>query len=170
MFQGIVRADGRVATRNYIAVLSTVNCSATVARAIADHFSRRSHPQALADFPMVDGVIALTHGSGCGMDGEGEGLAVLERTLAGYARHPNLAGVLVVGLGCEANQVDVWLRRSHLNEGPLLRTFNIQDSGGTSQTIEKGIAIVKEMLPFAQAVKREPCSARHHRGIAMRRV
>lgn len=161
MFQGIVRADGRVATRNYIAVLSTVNCSATVARAIADHFSRRGHPQVLADFPMVDGVIALTHGSGCGMDGEGEGLAVLERTLAGYARHPNLAGVLVVGLGCEANQIDVWLRRSHLNEGPLLRTFNIQDSGGTSQTIEKGIAIVKEMLPFAQAVKREPCSARH---------
>ncbi len=160
-FMGIVRADGRVATRNYIAVLSTVNCSATVARAIADHFSRRQHPQALQNFPMVDGVIALTHGTGCGMDGEGEGLRVLERTLAGYARHANLAGVLVVGLGCEANQVDVWLQRSHLSNGPLLRTFNIQDSGGTSQTIERGIALVQDMLPLANAVARSPCSARH---------
>jgi altronate hydrolase len=160
-FMGIVRADGRVATRNYIAVLSTVNCSATVARAIADHFSRRHHPDALEPFPMVDGVIALTHGTGCGMDGEGEGLRVLERTLAGYARHANLAGVLVVGLGCEANQVDVWLKRSHLSNGPLLRTFNIQDSGGTSQTIERGIAMVQEMLPVANAVQRVACSASH---------
>jgi altronate hydrolase len=160
-FMGIVRADGRVATRNYIAVLSTVNCSATVARAIADHFSRRHHPQALQSFPMVDGVIALTHGTGCGMDGEGDGLRVLERTLAGYARHANLAGVLVVGLGCEANQVDVWLKRSHLSNGPLLRTFNIQDSGGTSQTIERGIAMVQEMLPLANDVSRVPCSASH---------
>ncbi len=160
-FMGIVRSDGRVATRNFIAVISTVNCSATVARAIADHFSRRHHPQALTPYPMVDGVIALTHGTGCGMDGEGEGLRVLERTLAGYARHANLAGVLVVGLGCEANQVDVWLRRSHLSQGPLLRTFNIQDSGGTSQTIERGISMVQEMLPLANAVSREPCSARH---------
>jgi altronate hydrolase len=161
MFQGLVRPDGRVATRNYIAVLSTVNCSATVARAIADHFSRRMNPEALQAFPMVDGVIALTHGTGCGMDSEGEGLHVLERTLAGYARHANLGGVLVVGLGCEANQVGVWLKRSHLSEGPLLKTFNIQDSGGTSQTIERGIAMVREMLPVANAVERVPCSARH---------
>jgi altronate hydrolase len=161
MFQGMVRPDGRVATRNYIAVLSTVNCSATVARAIADHFSRRMNPEALQAFPMVDGVIALTHGTGCGMDSEGEGLHVLERTLAGYARHANLGGVLVVGLGCEANQVGVWLKRSHLTEGPLLKTFNIQDSGGTSQTIEHGIAMVREMLPVANAVERVPCSARH---------
>ncbi len=160
-FQGIVRADGRVATRNYIAILSTVNCSATVARAIADHFSRRHNPQALQDYPMIDGVIALTHGSGCGMDSEGEGLQVLERTMAGYARHANLGGALVVGLGCEANQVGVWLKRSHLSEGPLLRTFNIQDSGGTSQTIEKGIAMVREMLPIANQVSRQPCSAKH---------
>jgi altronate hydrolase len=161
MFQGIVRPDGRVATRNFIAILSTVNCSATVARAIADHFSRRYNPQALKPYPMVDGVIALTHGTGCGMDGEGEGLQVLERTLAGYARHANLGGVLVVGLGCEANQVGVWLKRSHLNEGPLLRTFNIQDSGGTSQTIEQGIELVQGMLPVANDVQRVPCSAQH---------
>lgn len=160
-FQGIVRPDGRVATRNYIAILSTVNCSATVARAIADHFSRRHNPAALQSFPMIDGVIALTHGTGCGMDGEGEGLQVLERTLAGYARHANLGGVLVVGLGCEANQVGVWLQRSHLSEGPLLRTFNIQDSGGTRQTIEQGIAMVQAMLPVANDVHRQSCSARH---------
>ena len=150
-----------LATRNFIAVLSTVTCSATVARAIADHFSRRYNPQALQPYPMVDGVIALTHGTGCGMDGEGEGLQVLERTLAGYARHANLGGVLVVGLGCEANQVGVWLKRSHLTEGPLLRTFNIQDSGGTSQTIAQGIAMVQAMLPVANQVQRESCSAKH---------
>jgi len=160
-FQGIVRRDGRVATRNYVLVLSSVNCSATVARAIADHFSRRYHPEALAAYPHVDGVVALTHGTGCGMDSEGEGLQVLERTLAGYARHANVAGVLVVGLGCESNQIHTWLARSHLEEGALLRTFNIQDSGGTSQTIEKGIAMVREMLPHANAVERVPCSAEH---------
>jgi altronate hydrolase len=142
-------------------VLSTVNCSATVARAIADHFSRQMNPQALSAFPMVDGVIALTHGTGCGMDSEGEGLQVLERTLAGYARHANLGGVLVVGLGCEANQVGVWLKRSHLSQGPLLKTFNIQDSGGTSQTIEQGIQMVKAMLPLANDVVRQACNARH---------
>jgi altronate hydrolase len=108
-FQGIVRNDGRVATRNYIGILSSVNCFATAARAIADHFSRRTNPAALANFPMVDGVIALTHGTGCGMDSEGEGLRTLQRTLAGYATHPNFAGVLVVGLGCESNQINAWL-------------------------------------------------------------
>jgi len=100
-FQGIVRADGRVATRNYLGILSTVNCSATVARGIADAFSHG----ALASFANVDGVVALTHGSGCGMDSNGESMQVLRRTLAGYARHPNFAGVLVVGLGCESNQI-----------------------------------------------------------------
>ncbi len=104
-FHGIVRADGRVATRNYLGILSTVNCSATVARGIADAFGR----DALAAFPNVDGVVALTHGSGCGMDSNGEGMEVLRRTLGGYARHPNFAGVLVVGLGCESNQISALL-------------------------------------------------------------
>src|SRR6185369_14644360 len=92
-FLGIRRPDGRVATRNYIGVLTSVNCSATAARAIADHFSRKTNPAALADFPNVDGVVALTHGTGCGMDAEGAGMQILERTLAGYATHPNFAGV-----------------------------------------------------------------------------
>jgi altronate hydrolase len=160
-FMGIKRADGRVATRNYIGILSSVNCSATAARAIADHFSRQTNPSALAGFPNVDGVVALTHGTGCGMDSEGAGIKVLERTLAGYATHANFWGVLVVGLGCESNQINAWLAHSQLREGETLRTFNIQDSGGTRKTVEKGIALVKEMLPQANQVKREPCSASH---------
>ncbi|MEO8248782.1 MAG: altronate dehydratase family protein [Burkholderiales bacterium] len=160
-FMGFKRADGRVATRNYIGILSTVNCSATAARAIADHFSRQTNPDALADFPNVDGVVALTHGTGCGMDTEGLGMQVLQRVLAGYATHPNFAGVLVVGLGCEANQINAWLAHSSLREGETLRVFNIQDTGGTRKTVEKGIGLVKDLLPMANQAQREPCSASH---------
>ncbi|MEY2801918.1 MAG: putative D-galactarate dehydratase [Pseudomonadota bacterium] len=160
-FQGIKRPDGRVATRNYIGILSSVNCSATAARAIADHFSRQTNPQALADFPNVDGVVALTHGTGCGMATEGLGMQVLERTLTGYATHANFAAVMVVGLGCESNQISAWLAHGGLREGDNLRVFNIQDTGGTRKTVDHGIALVREMLPKANAVKREPCSAEH---------
>ncbi len=160
-FMGIQRLDGRVATRNYIGILSSVNCSATAARAIADHFSRRTNPQALAAFPHVDGVVALTHGTGCGMASEGLGMSILERTLAGYATHANFAGVLVVGLGCEANQINAWLAHSSLREGEELQVFNIQDSGGTTKTVNKGIALVQAMLPKANLAQRVPCSASH---------
>ena len=160
-FMGIQREDGRVATRNYIGILSSVNCSATAARAIADHFSRQNNPAALADFPNVDGVVALTHGTGCGMDTDGVGLKILERTLAGYATHANFWGVLVVGLGCEGNQINAWLAHSSLREGDTLKVFNIQDTGGTAKTVAKGISLVKDMLPRANAVRREPCSAEH---------
>ena len=156
-FKGIVRADGRVATRNYIGILSTVNCSATVARGIADHFTR----ERLAAFGNVDGIVALTHGSGCGMDTQGEGMQILRRTLGGYAKHANFAGVLIVGLGCEANQISSLLGAQQLTEGPLLRTFSIQDTGGTAKTIAHGIAQVKEMLPHANAVTRTEVSAAH---------
>ena len=159
-FRGIVRRDGpnagRVATRNYLGILSTVNCSATVARAIADHVTRSG---ALARYPKVDGVVALTHGSGCGMDTHGEGMKLLRRTLAGYARHPNFAGVLIVGLGCEANQIGSLLGAEHLDEGPLLRTFSIQDTGGTAKTVARGVAMIEEMLPHANDVERETVAA-----------
>jgi altronate hydrolase len=115
----------------------------------------------LADFPQIDGVVALTHGTGCGMDTEGIGLKLLERTLAGYATHANFWGVIVVGLGCEANQINAWLANSRLSEGQTLKVFNIQDTGGTRKTVEKGIALVKDMLPQANAVKREACSVSH---------
>ena len=100
-FQGIVRADGRVATRNYIGVLTSVNCSASAARFIADAF----RGDALADYPNVDGVVALVHGTGCGMADSGMGWDMLQGTMDGYKRHPNFVGLLVVGLGCEANQI-----------------------------------------------------------------
>jgi altronate hydrolase len=160
-FMGFRRSDGRVATRNYIGVLSSVNCSATAARAIADHFSRQNHPEALADYPQVDGVVALTHGSGCGMDSDGLGLQVLQRTLAGYATHANFCAVLVVGLGCESNQINAWLATSNLREGETLQVFNIQDSGGTRKTVARGVALIEQMLPAANRHRREACSAEH---------
>jgi altronate hydrolase len=160
-FDGIRRADGRVATRNYIGVLTSVNCSATVARAIADHFRRDIHPEALAAFPQVDGIVALTHGAGCATDSEGEGLQVLRRTLAGYARHANFAAVIVVGLGCETNQIQGLLAQEGLREGAKLVTFSIQDTGGTAKSVARGIEVVKGLLPEANAVRREPVPASH---------
>lgn len=161
-FMGIRRADGRVATRNYIGVLTSVNCSATVARAIADHFRRDVHPGELAAFPNVDGVIALTHGLGCGVDLRGEGTMILQRTLAGYAAHPNFASVLFVGLGCETNQIGGVLEAGGLTDNTAtLRSFTIQDSGGTRKTIERGIAMVRDMLVDANRAVREKVSASH---------
>ena len=160
-FMGIVRADGRVATRNYIGVLTSVNCSATAARAIADHFRRDIHPEALAAFPKVDGIVALTHGMGCATDSEGEELAVLRRTLGGYARHPNFAAVLVVGLGCETNQIQGLIAQEGLQEGAWLVTFNIQDTGGTAKTVARGIAEINKLLPHANQVQRVPVPASH---------
>jgi altronate hydrolase len=160
-FMGIVRPDGRVATRNYIGVLTSVNCSATAARAIADHFRRDIHPEALGDFPNVDGVVALTHGMGCATASDGEELQVLRRTLGGYARHANFCAVLVVGLGCETNQIQGLVAQEGLQEGAWLVTFNIQDTGGTAKTVARGVAEIKRMLPQANRVQRAPVPARH---------
>jgi altronate hydrolase len=156
-FQGIVRPDGRVATRNYVGILSTVNCSATVAKYVAEHF----RGEALAQFPNVDGVVALTHTTGCGMGSTGEGIDILRRTLAGYARHANFAGVLIIGLGCEANQMDALFFTQGLAQDDLLRAMTIQDKGGTAKAVAEGIALVKEMLPAANRVKRETMPASH---------
>jgi altronate hydrolase len=156
-FLGFVRADGRVGTRNFIGVLTSVNCSATVARRIAAHFT----PQRLALFPNVDGVIAFTHMSGCGMAKDGPGLANLRRTIMGYATHPNFAAVLVVGLGCEVNQIDPMLDGAGLAPSAQLHTLGIQDAGGTTAAIARGIALVDSMLPAANATARETVSARH---------
>ena len=160
-FDGIVRHDGRVATRNYIGVLTSVNCSATAARAIADHFRRDIRPEALAPFPNVDGVVALTHGMGCATASDGEELRVLRRALGGYARHPNFAAVLIVGLGCETNQIQGLVAQEGLAEGAALRTFSIQDTGGTARTVARGIEIVREMLPAANRITRRPVPAQH---------
>ena len=156
-FQGIVRVDGRVATRNFVGILSTVNCSATVVRKIAEWFT----PERLAEYPNVDGVVAFSHSLGCGMEMSGEPMALLRRTIAGYARHPNLAAALIVGLGCERNQLGGLLTEENLQTGPKLHAFVMQDAGGTRKTIEAGIAAVRELLPEANRVRRETVPASH---------
>ena len=159
-FMGIKRADGRVATRNYIGLLSTVNCSATVCKLIADHF-RPGPNSPLNAFPNVDGVVAITHSVGCGMDVHGEGMTLLRRTLAGYARHANFHSALVIGLGCEANQISSFKAAEGLDDGPALHSYNLQDVGGTGKAVAKGIELVNELLVDANKVKREPVPASH---------
>ena len=141
-FLGIRRDDGKIATRNYIGILTSVNCSATVARMIADHFRNR-----LDDYPNVDGVVALTHKSGCGMASEGEGMDVLRRTMAGYARHPNFFATQVVGLGCEANHINNLLSTQGLKRHDRLHAYTIQEKGGTSKAVREGIARIQAILP-----------------------
>lgn len=158
-FLGIRRPGGQIATRNYIGILTTVNCSATVARAVADHFRRDINPAALQDFPNVDGVVALTHTTGCGMAAQGEAIDTLRRTLAGYARHVNFHSVLLIGLGCETNQIGGVLTAGGLQEGPRLHTYSIQDVGGTGKAVAQGIAKVREMLAAANQVERVPVPA-----------
>lgn len=156
-FQGYVREDGRVGTRNFIGLLSSVNCSATVISRIAAHFT----PERLKDYPNIDGVAAFPQTTGCGMSSPSPHFDLLRRTLAGYARHPNMAGVLVVGLGCERNQVAELMESQGLKSGRLLRTFVMQDVGGTEDTIEAGIRAIEEMLPLANAYQRQTVSASH---------
>jgi altronate dehydratase len=146
-FLGYRRADGRIGTRNYVAIISTVNCSAHVTREIARHFT----PERLADHPNVDGVIALTHPWGCPVD-----QPLLQRTLAGMARHPNVGACLFVGLGCETNQAADLVDRHDL-AGPVLV---IQELGGTRRTIQAGIERVEALLPSVNALGRttEPIS------------
>ncbi|MDZ7937512.1 MAG: altronate dehydratase family protein [Rhodoferax sp.] len=156
-FMGIVRADGRVATRNYLGIVSSVNCSATVCQRIAQHFT----PEVLRAFPNVDGVVAITHGQGCGMAGTGESMDVLRRTLRGYADQPNFAGVLVMGLGCEVNQVSGLVLGLPERAPGLFATLKIQDAGGTREAIAAGIAALEQMLPIANRATREPVSAKH---------
>jgi len=152
-FMGFQRANGQVGTRNYIAILTSVNCSATAARKIADAFG----PEELSNYPNVDGVVAFVHGTGCGMAGSGEGFEALQRVMWGYARHANHAGVLMVGLGCEMNQIDWLLEAYGIEKGPLFHAMNIQDVAGLSKTVEVGIQKVRDMLPHANAQTREPC-------------
>lgn len=155
-FRGILRPDGRVGTRNYIAVVSSVNCSATVVRRIVAAFGA---PGVLEGRPDIDGVIALTHGGGCGTAATGDGLAVLRRTLAGYARHPNVGGVVVLGLGCEVNQVDELVEEMALPPEVPLRAATIQGEGGTRKAIDWGVAQVRETIEDLAAIGRRDVPA-----------
>ncbi len=153
-FSGYRRADGRVGTRNYVAVVSTVNCSATVCKRIARQVSESGE---LGDHPGVDGVIALTHSTGCGMQPDGAGMAVLRRTLAGYLDHPNVGGVLVLGLGCEDNQVRALTSQLAGRADVPVVTGTIQDLGGSAAAVRAGIAQLRGMLPEVGRARRTPC-------------
>ncbi|AKJ67066.1 galactarate dehydratase [Pandoraea thiooxydans] len=157
-FLGIRRADGRVATRNYIGVVSTVNCSATVSKLVARHFAA---PGKLDAYPNVDGVVPITHSFGCCIDHNGEGIQQLRRTLGGFVKHPNFAAVLVIGLGCEANQMGALFLAEGVNAGPTVVPLVMQELGGTQKTVDAAIAAIDAMLPAANQVKREPLPVSH---------
>lgn len=160
-FEGFVRDDGpgrgKVGTRNFVGILASVNCSNSVSRLIADAFAGDK----LADWPNVDGVVALPHQTGCCIPLDGETHGNLERTLVGHAKHPNFAGVLVVGLGCEVAQIDKMLERYGLDKSDTLRTLVIQEQGGTANTVKAGIEQVREMLAIANTATRSTVDASH---------
>jgi altronate hydrolase len=155
-FQGYARANGRFGTRNYLGILTSVNCSATVARLIAREVEKSG---LLDDYPNVDGVIPLVHGHGCGMDAKGEGYEVLKRTQWGYAANPNMGAVLMVGLGCETFQIARWKQAYNIAESDTFRSLTIQDTGGTQKAIDAGLAAVRDMLPAVNAARRETAPA-----------
>lgn len=164
-FRGFLRPDGRVGTRNYVAVISTVNCSASTSRYIADRFRGRDFR---ADHPNVDGVFAITHKGGCGLPFEGRDHRNLERVLAGFANHPNVAAYVIVGLGCEGAYADHLIesqqltllvpdgagRRQAPSTPPRPRVLNIQDEGGITRTVEAAVAAVERLLPEADSWRR----------------
>lgn len=156
-FQGIVRADGRVGTRNYLGVFITVNCAATVARRIAAYFDE----ERLADYPNVDGVIPFIHTQGCGMEQTGAPMDLLRRTLKGYIQHANIAGALVCGLGCERNNLERFFEATALETGTLLKTVRMQSLGGTRAAIQEGKTLIQGMLAEANAQQRQPVCAEH---------
>ena len=155
-FEGFRRANGKVGTRNYIGILTSVNCSATVARYMAEEIRRSG---ILDDYPNVDGVIPLVHGGGCALDVKGEGYEVLKRTQWGYATNPNMAAVVMVGLGCEGFQIARWKEIYGIAESDTFRSFTIQEIGGTKKTVEAGAAAIRDMLPVANRAKRETVPA-----------
>ncbi|GLY16432.1 altronate hydrolase [Kineosporia sp. NBRC 101677] len=157
-FLGYHRGDGRVGTRNSIAVLTTVNCSAGVAKAIA----RRTDELVRTETDgSVDGVVALTHGTGCGMANSGPGWDILRRTLTGYARHPNIAGLVVVGLGCEINEMSGVLSDLDLSPEVPVVSYTIQDAGGTKAAVARGAGVVREMAQSLAGLRREPAGVEH---------
>jgi altronate hydrolase len=180
-FQGYRRPNGRAGTRNYIAVISNVNCSASVAHYVA----RRFTPDALRDYPNVDGVLAFSHGHGCGMEFGGQHHQILNRVVGGMARHPNIGGYLLVGLGCETATAGYLIddqklvqingardlgvaggRRGDRSPGDTTSTLPtrppvlvMQDLGGTQNTIDEAVRLIAELLPRVNDCRRETVPA-----------
>jgi altronate hydrolase len=157
-FMGFRRADGRVATRNYIGIISTVNCSASVAKMAAKQLDKSG---VLDAYPNVDGIVPITHSFGCCIDHAGEGIRQLRRTIGGYVRHPNFAGVVIVGLGCESNQMGAILVAEGAQAGDTLVPLVIQEQGGTQKTVDAVVAAVQGMLPAANQATRKPLPVSH---------
>ncbi|WP_111431376.1 altronate dehydratase family protein [Rhodobacteraceae bacterium DSL-40] len=157
-FRGYVRPSGRVGTRNFIGILTSVNCAGSVARFIAEAAERAGWLDA---FPNVDGVVPIVHGTGCGMSGKGDGYETLFRTIAGYGHNPNFGAILMVGLGCEVMQIPDLIDRKALKDSARFRYMTIQQTGGTRATVEKGVAILRELAAEADRVGRESVPARH---------
>lgn len=156
-FMGFRRANGKVGTRNYIGLLTTVNCSASVARFIAAQIEKSG---VLDDHPTIDGIVALTHTSGCAMPTEGEGWDILRRTIIGYANHPNFGGFLMLSLGCETNELQALMEDPRFApSAPAWKALVIQEQGGTRETVAAGVEAVKELLPVVGAARREPVPA-----------
>ena len=155
-FQGFRRANGKVGTRNYIGIMTSVNCSATVAGFIADEVNRSG---ILKDYNNIDGVVALKMDNGCVVDFRGVIFDILKRTSWGYATNPNMGGILMVGLGCEGFQIPRFKEAYGIIEGNTFKTMTIQETGGTRKTVAAGVAAVKEMLPYVNDVVREKCYA-----------
>jgi altronate hydrolase len=155
-FRGYRRPGGKVGVRNYVGVLTSVNCSATVARFIAEEAERSG---LLAGFPNVDGIVPITHTSGCGMADSGEGFEMLRRTLWGTAANPNFGAVLLVGLGCEVIQTGRFAKDFGLSGRDSFQAFTIQEAGGTREAVRQGLARLAELLPLAEAARREEIPA-----------
>jgi altronate hydrolase len=151
-FQGYRRSSGKTGTRNYIGILTSVNCSASVARFAASEVQRSG---ILRDYPGIDGIVAIVHGTGCGHAAYGEGFEILRRTQWGYASHPNFAGVIMVGLGCEVFQIGRMKKEYGLTETDTFRTLTIQETGGTRRTVQAIADAVKDMLPIVAKEQRE---------------
>jgi altronate hydrolase len=151
-FEGYLRPNGKTGTRNYIGILTSVNCSASVAKFIAEEVNRSG---LLDDYPEIDGAVAFVHGSGCGMAAYGEGWDLLRRTQWGYATHPNLGAALMVGLGCEVFQIERMKNEYGMVEGDHFQSMTIQATGGTKKTVDQGLERIKAMLPIAARAKRE---------------
>ncbi len=155
-FMGFHRTDGRVGTRNYIAVISSVNCSATVVHHIVQSVNESG---VLDECANIDGIAAFTHGTGCGMADHGDGHDNLQRVFAGLAQHPNTGGVLFVGLGCEVSQIGSTLNAQAMTQGPLLRTMNIQTTGGHKKSVNHGCSLITEMLGIVNRATRATAPA-----------
>ena len=160
-FEGILRDHGEVATRNYIGIISTVNCSATVSKAIAEKIK---YSNILKDYSNIDGVVAITHSTGCGMNTVSEGMQVFQRTIDGFKNHPNFSHVFIVGLGCECAQISLFV--DSMKKHNRIHFLTIQDEGGTRKTVDKVFGQIKELLKEANTIKRTP-QAVHHLSLAL---